>query len=122
MTESALPLSRLGGDRGDRGSRPRAPPTLDVRGLFRLLLREGTEPFETDETRRSTISPPGVELVERGLVGFALPPCLGGCGNEPMLTVLRRDLPAGRLLPCKSSAGSEATEDEVRCLEVELGR
>jgi hypothetical protein len=41
------------------------------------------------------ISPPGVELVESGLEGFDLTLCLGGCGKEPMLTVLRNDFPAG---------------------------
>jgi hypothetical protein len=41
VTESALPLSRLGGDRGDFGSKPRAPPMLELRGFLRLLFREG---------------------------------------------------------------------------------
>jgi hypothetical protein len=50
VTESALPFSRLGGERGDLGKRPRAPPMFDVLGFCRLLLRGVPEPFETEET------------------------------------------------------------------------
>ena len=78
VTESALPLSRLGGDRGDRGRSPRAPPMLEVLGFFKLLFLEGTEAFETDDSLRSTNSPPGIELEERGLFGADFPICLGG--------------------------------------------
>lgn len=92
-TESELALRRLGGDKGDRGRRPRAPPMLEVLGFFRLLFREGTEALETDDSRRSIMSPPGMELADSGLLGFDLPMCLGGCGNAPMLTVLRNVFP-----------------------------
>lgn len=78
VTESALPLRRLGGDRGDRGRRPRAPPILEVLGFFKLLFLEGTEALETEDNLRSTKSPPGMELVERGLFGADFPICLGG--------------------------------------------
>jgi hypothetical protein len=106
-TESALPFSKLGGpgDRGDRGRRPRPPPIFEVRGFLRLLVREGTEPLETDETLRSIMSPPGVTLADSGLVGFDRPTCLGGCGKEPMLTVFRSDLPTG-MPPAEASSAS----------------
>jgi hypothetical protein len=116
VTESALPFRRLGGESGDLGSKPRAPPMLDILGFFKLLLREGAEPLETEETLRSTTSPPGVELVDSGLVGTDRPTCRGGCGNEPMLTVLRSDLPTGRRPGGPSSPGNEGTEGEVMCL------
>jgi hypothetical protein len=123
VTESALPFSRLGGERGDLGKRPRAPPMFDVLGFCRLLLRGVPEPFETEETLRSTTtSPPGVELVDSGLVGTDLPTCRGGCGNAPMLTVLRSDLPTGRAPGRPSSPGNEGTEGERALLCFELGR
>lgn len=115
-TESALPLRRLGGDSGDRGSRPRAPPMLEVLGFFRLLFLEGTEALETEDNRRSTISAPGIELVESGLLGFDLPMCLGGCGNAPMLTVFRSDFPCGKAPTGTPSAVSVGTEGELLCL------
>lgn len=114
-TESALPLSRLGGDRGDRGSKPRAPPIFDVLGFFRLLFRVGGVLLDMEDTRRSIMSPPGVELVDSGLVGFDRPICFGGWGNAPMLTVLRRDRPAGSGPARPLSAGSSGTEGEVVC-------
>jgi hypothetical protein len=117
VTESALPFSRLGGESGDLGSSPRAPPMFDVLGFFRLrlLLREGTPPLETEETLRSTTSPPGVELVDSGLVGTDRPTWRGGCGNEPMLTVLRSDLPTARPPGGTLSPGNEGTEGDVMC-------
>lgn len=77
-TESALPFKKLGGDNGDLGRRPRAPPMFDVLGFFKLLFLDGTEAFETEDNLRSTTSPPGIELVESGLFGADLPMCLGG--------------------------------------------
>jgi hypothetical protein len=94
-TESALPLSRLGGDSGERGSSPRAPPTFETLDFGILLLRAGTTPLATVTSRGSVMSPPGVELVESGLLGFERPMCRGGCGNAPMLTVLRSPFPGG---------------------------
>lgn len=78
VTESALPFSKLGGDNGDLGSRPRPPPILEVRGFFRLLFREGTELFEMEDSRRSVDSPLGVRLADSGLEGFDRPMCFGG--------------------------------------------
>jgi hypothetical protein len=115
-TESALAFSRLGGDKGDRGSSPRAPPMLDVLGFLRLLFLEGTEVLETDDSLRSTMSAPGVEHAESGLLGFDLPMCLGGCGKAPMLTVLRRLLPCGNEPTGAPSAVSVGTEGELACL------
>jgi hypothetical protein len=66
---------------------------LEVLGFFRLLFLDGTEALETDDSLRSTNSPPGVELVASGLFGADLPMCLGGCGNAPMLTVFRSVFP-----------------------------
>lgn len=41
-TDSPVPLSRLGGDKGDLGKSPRPPPTLDtLLGFLRLLARAG---------------------------------------------------------------------------------
>jgi hypothetical protein len=93
---------------------------LELRGFFRLLFREGAGPLDTEETLRSIMSPPGVELVESGLVGLDLPPCRGGCGKEPMLTVLRSDLPTGSDPAEAASGGNEGTEGDVRCLELGL--
>lgn len=89
---------------------------LDVLGFFRLLFREGTEVLDTDDSLRSVVSPPGVKLADSGLVGFDLPVCLGGCGNAPILTVFRRDLPAGSAPAGPSSDGSAGTEGESACL------
>jgi len=66
------------------------------------------------------MSPPGVELVDSGLVGFDRPPCLGGCGKEPMLTVLRSDFPTGSDPAAPASGGNDGTDGDVRCLEVGL--
>lgn len=115
MTESALPLSRLGGDSGDRGSRPRAPPIFEVRGFFRLLFREGAGLFDMEEILRSVMSPPGVELVDKGLAGFDRPMCFGGCGKAPMLTVFLSDFPAGKGPAGPPSAERTGTEGEVVC-------
>jgi hypothetical protein len=115
-TESALPFRKLGGDNGDRGRRPRAPPILDVLGFFRLLFLDGTEALETTESLRSTNSPPGTELVESGLLGADLPVCLGGCGKAPMLTVFRSDFPWGSAPTGVPSAVSVGTEGELPCL------
>ncbi len=90
---------------------------FDVLGFFKLLVREGTDAFETDDSLRSVISPLGVELADSGLLGFDLPMCLGGCGNEPMLTVFRSVLPAEL-----SVAGKEGTEGEVMCFAPARGR
>lgn len=109
-TESALPLSRLGGERGDLGSRPRAPPIFEVRGILRLLSREGTDLFDPDEILEPGASAAGVELVASGLPGVERPPCLGGCGKEPMLTVLRRALPDAVPEPPSSEGKAEAVE------------
>lgn len=109
-------MSKLGGDNGDLGSRPRAPPILDVLGFFRLLFREGTELLETEDSLRSVVSPPGVKLADSGLVGFDLPMCLGGWGNAPILTVFRSDFPAGSGPAGPSSDGSAGTEGEFECL------
>lgn len=122
VTESALPLSKLGGDNGDRGKRPRAPPVFDVLGFFRLLVREGIDAFETDDSLRSVISPLGVELADSGLLGFDLPMCLGGCGNEPILTVFRSVLPPDNAPAELSVAGKEGTEGEVMCFAPARGR
>lgn len=105
-TESALPLSRLGGERGDFGSKPRPPPTFEARGFLRLLSRGGSELF--GRLLGPAISPPGVELVESGLEGLDLVMCLGGCGKEPMLTVLRKDFPAGNVTAGLLSSGDNA--------------
>lgn len=67
---------------------------FEARGFLRLLSRGGNDDFGPVFEPTPT-SPPGVLLVESGLEGFDLPLCLGGCGKEPMLTVLRSDLPAG---------------------------
>jgi hypothetical protein len=114
-TESALPLRKLGGDKGDLGRRPRAPPILEVLGFFRLLFRDGTEALETDDSLRSTSSPPGVELAESGLLGADLPVCLGGCGNAPMLTVFRSDFPGGNAPTGVPSAVNVGTDGELPC-------
>jgi hypothetical protein len=89
---------------------------LEVLGFFRLLFLEGTAALETDDSLRSTMSPPGVELVESGLLGLDLPVCLGGCGNAPMLTVLRSVFPWGIAPTGVPSAVSVGTEGEFPCL------
>jgi hypothetical protein len=66
---------------------------LEFLGFFRLLFLEGTEALETLDSLRSTNSPPGMELVDKGLFGADLPVCLGGWGNAPMLTVFRSVFP-----------------------------
>jgi NADH:ubiquinone oxidoreductase subunit E len=66
---------------------------LEVLGFFKLLFLDGTEALDTEDSLRSTMSPPGVELADSGLLGFDLPVCLGGCGNAPMLTVFRSVFP-----------------------------
>lgn len=118
-TESIPPLSKLGGDRGERGRSPRPPPMLDVRGFLRLLFREGTVPLEMEETRLFMGSPStGVELVEladSGLVGLERPICLGGWGKEPILTVFRSDFPGGSEPAALTSAEKVGTEGEVTC-------
>lgn len=119
-TESALAFKRLGGDRGDFGSRPRAPPMFDVLGFFKLLFLDGTEALETDDSRRSTDSPPRVVLADNGLPGaedLPLPLCLGGWGNAPMLTVFRRDFPGGSEPTGPPSALSVGTDGEFPCFE-----
>lgn len=117
-TESALPLSRLGGERGDFGSKPRPPPIFEARGFLRLLSRGGSEPFDT--VLGPATSPPGVELVERGLEGFDLAVCLGGCGKAPMLTVLRNDFPAGKVAGGAVSSGENpANEGDGGSLEMD---
>lgn len=120
-TESALALSKLGGDSGDRGSRPRAPPMLDVLGFLRLLFRDGTEALETDDSLRSTTSPPGTELADSGLLGFDRMVCRGGCGKAPMLTVFRSVFPCGTLPTGTPSAVTVGIDGEVRCLGEEWG-
>jgi hypothetical protein len=117
-TESALPFRKLGGDRGERGRSPRPPPIpmLELRGFFRLLFLEGTEALETMDSRRSTKSPPGMELVDKGLFGADFPVCLGGWGNAPMLTVLRSVFPWGMEPTGVPSAVRVGTEGELPCL------
>ncbi len=95
---------------------------FDVLGFFKLLVREGTDAFETDDSLRSVISPLGVELADSGLLGFDLPMCLGGCGNEPMLTVFRSVLPPDNAPAELSVAGKEGTEGEVMCFAPARGR
>jgi hypothetical protein len=90
---------------------------LEFLGFFRLLFREGTEALETIESRRSTISPPGMELVDRGLFGADFPVWLGGRGNAPMLTVLRSVFPWGIEPTGVPSAVRVGTEGELPCLE-----
>lgn len=120
-TDSALPLPfrKLGGDKGDFGSRPLPPPILDALGFFRLLLREGIEALEPEDIRWSTESPLTEALEASGLLGV-LPTCLGGCGNAPMLTTLRRDFPGGGP-PDAWSAVIVGTEGDVMCFAL-LGR
>jgi hypothetical protein len=119
-TESALPFKKLGGDKGDRGRRPRPPPMFEVLGFFRLLFLDGTEALETDDSLRSINSPPGIELVESGLCGADLPICLGGWGKAPMLTVFRSVLPGGNGPAGALSVVNVGTGGELACLE--LGR
>jgi hypothetical protein len=88
---------------------------FEVLGFCRLLFREGTEPLETDDSLRSIMSVPGVELADSGLPGFDLPMCLGGCGNAPMLTVFRSVFPGGSKPAGGPSAGSMGTEGELPC-------
>lgn len=114
-TDSALPLpfKKLGGDKGDFGSRPLPPPTTEALGFFRLLLLDGIEALEPVDRRWSSESPLKEVLEASGLLGV-LARCLGGCGNAPMLTTLRRDFPRGGL-PEACSAAIVGTEGEVMC-------
>lgn len=88
---------------------------MDVRDFLRLLFLDGTVALETDDSRRSITSAPGVELVDKGLPGFDRPVPLGGCGKAPMLTVLRSDLPGGRDPTGMPSAVRVGTEGELPC-------
>jgi hypothetical protein len=122
---SALPLRKLGGDKGDLGSRPRAPPMLETLGFWRLLflvdgadfvdLADLTEVMDDEERRWSTESPTTDEAVDSGLLGF-LEACLGGCGKAPMLTALRSDLPADSGLGGGCSVGGDEGVDEAAYL------
>lgn len=116
-TESALPLPfrKLGGDNGDFGNRPLPPPIFDARaGFLRLLLLDGIEALEPVDSRWSTESPLRETALEAsGLLGVRVP-CLGGCGNAPILTTLRSDFPCG-WLPVAFPAVIVGTEGEVMC-------
>ena len=117
-TDSALPLPfrKLGGnsgDSGDFGSKPLPPPLFNALGFLRLLFLDSTEALELVDNRRSTESPLMGVLEASGLLGF-LRPCLGGCGNAPMLTTLRNAF-AGAEAPAACSAASVGTEGEVMC-------
>jgi len=116
--DSPLPFNRLGGDSGDFPSKLR-PPTFETRGatFFRLVLLDGVAAgLKPDASLESTESPLGVELADSGLGGWppSLLTCFGGCGKEPMLTVLRRDLPGG------SGPARESDVLRVGRVEVEL--
>lgn len=117
-TDSALPLPfrKLGGDSGDFGSSPLAPPIVEALGGFlRLLLRDGIEALEPVDRRWSSESPLMEALEASGLLGV-LVPCLGGCGNAPMLTTFRSDFAgAGPSACCAAMVG---TEGEVMCFTV----
>jgi hypothetical protein len=89
---------------------------LEFLGFFRLLFLEGTEALETVDSLRSTNSPPGMELVDKGLFGADLPICLGGWGNAPMLTVFRSVFPRGIEPTDVPSVVIEGTEGELPCL------
>jgi hypothetical protein len=122
VLESALPLRKLGGDKGDLGSRPRAPPMLEALGFWRLLFLAGgadfvdfVEVMEEEERRWSTESPTTDELVDSGLLGFR-EACLGGCGKAPMLTALRSDLPPDSGLGGGCSVGGDEGVDETAYL------
>lgn len=116
-TDSALPLPlrKLGGDSGDFGSRPLPPPIFDALGFFRLLFLDGIEALEPDDDRWSTESPLIEALEASGLLGV-LPMCLGGCGNAPILTTLRKDFPGNGGPPDACSAAIVGTEGDVTCL------
>jgi hypothetical protein len=122
VLDSALPLRKLGGDKGDLGSRPRAPPTLEALGFWRLeFLASGAdfvdlaEVMEEEERRWSTESSRADELVDSGLLGF-LVACLGGCGKAPMLTALRSDLPAESGVGGGCSVGGDEGVEETAYL------
>src|SRR5690242_13089531 len=125
-TDSALPLPlrKLGGNMGDFGRSPLAPPMLDVLGFLRLLFLDGTEVREHADNRWSTESPLTEALEASGELGVRTT-CLGGCGKAPMLTTLRSDLP-GAGPPAACSADIVGTEGAAmglaatgRCGEVE---
>jgi hypothetical protein len=87
---------------------------LDALGFFRLLFLEGIEALEAVDRRWSTESPLIEELVDKGLLGLR-PMCFGGCGNAPMLTVLRSDFPGGSGPGAACSAAIVGTEGESAC-------